>query len=208
MNHTVALILSALFVSIGLLAELNLIRIFVGDWREDRRQRARRRLRQAADSQSQVASLARGCWTGRPHEPAALRRGMMPTAAFSKCAPDARSNRTQHAGGWIPDLLGFKTVVQESGEPPAPSSHREQSPALAPWRTPRFSSATPTLHSRPLPPRETTWPSVAASIAASIAAACIRLARCQMRLHLRPNNFTASKRNLHRRMGGLFGWAQ
>lgn len=60
MNHTVALILSAMFVSIGLLAELNLIRIFVGDWREVRRQRERRRLRQAADGQSQAAALAIG----------------------------------------------------------------------------------------------------------------------------------------------------
>jgi hypothetical protein len=48
MNHTIAIILSTTLVSTGVLTELNLIRIFVGDWREGRRDEARRLLRPAA----------------------------------------------------------------------------------------------------------------------------------------------------------------
>jgi hypothetical protein len=83
MNHTIATLLSTTLVSTGVVAELNLIRIFVNDWREGRRDKARRRLRPAATGQSPATTLGIGR-SRRVHAAAALVCGVMPSAALAQ----------------------------------------------------------------------------------------------------------------------------
>lgn len=90
MNHTIATILSTTLVSTGVLAELNLIRIFVNNWREGLRDAARRRLRPATIRQSKASTLG----IGRSHRvPAAavLFCGVMPSVAFAQAAATPQS---------------------------------------------------------------------------------------------------------------------
>ncbi|MBY0310705.1 MAG: hypothetical protein K2W85_01405 [Phycisphaerales bacterium] len=109
MNHTIATILSTTLVSAGVLAELNLIRIFVNDWREGLRDAARRRLRpaiigRAKDAAHSSASSCRGTVV------AALVCGVMPSVALAQApatlpaASEASSQAASASSGEQPSV--------------------------------------------------------------------------------------------------------
>jgi|GEM_PF-378520 len=117
MNHTIATILSTTLVSTGVLAELNLIRIFVNDWREGLRDAARRRLRPATIGRSKDAahSSASSC---RGTVAAALVCGVMPSVALAQApaTPPAASEASSQAAS------------PSTGE--QPSAEQEAPPAI------------------------------------------------------------------------------
>lgn len=83
MNHTIATILSTTLVSTGVLADLNLIRMFVNDWRVSRREQARRRLRPAAIGQSKSPVFGRAS-SRRGTVAATLLCGVMPSVVLAQ----------------------------------------------------------------------------------------------------------------------------
>jgi hypothetical protein len=100
-NDTIAAALSSTLVSAVVLAELNLIRIFVNDWREGRREQARRRLRWGGPSaigrsKDAAHSSARSC---RGTVAAALVCGVTHSVALAQApaTPPAPSEATNHA---------------------------------------------------------------------------------------------------------------
>lgn len=86
MNDTITTILPTMLVCSGVLAELNLIRIFVNDWREGRRDAARRRLRPAATGQSQAATRGIGR-SRRGTVAAAILCGLIPSFVLAQSPP-------------------------------------------------------------------------------------------------------------------------
>jgi hypothetical protein len=107
MNHTIVTILSTTLVSTGVLVEFNLIRIFVNDWREDRRQQVRRRLREAAIGQSQIetrSSVRSRCGVTA----AALVCGVMP------CIVLAQSPATPSAASEPPSQAAFPSTGEQT----------------------------------------------------------------------------------------------
>ncbi|XVJ60041.1 MAG: hypothetical protein HEQ23_11840 [Tepidisphaera sp.] len=94
MNHTIATILSTTLVSTGVLAELNLIRIFVNDWREDQRDEARRRLRPAAIGQSKSPAFGFAS-SHRGTVAATLLCGVLPSIVLAQ-APATPQPRPLH----------------------------------------------------------------------------------------------------------------
>ena len=126
MNHTIATILSTTLVSTGVLAELNLIRIFVNDWREDRRDEARRRLRPAAIGQSKspafgFASSHRG--TGA----ATLLCGVMPSVALAQ-APATPQPQTPTS--LSPETSDPSSQAASPATSEQPSAEQETPPAI------------------------------------------------------------------------------
>lgn len=124
MNHVIATILSTTLVSAGVLAELNLIRIFVNDWREGRHNAARRRLRPPATRPSQAASLgnAKLC---RAHIAAALLCGVMPSVALAQASatPQPHLPKPSTASETSSQAASASTIEQAS-------TKQEASPAI------------------------------------------------------------------------------
>jgi hypothetical protein len=115
MNHTIATILSITLVSTGVLAELNLIRIFVNDWRKGRRDAARRRLRAPATGQSQAASLSNTTLCRGPIA-AAFVCGVMPSVALAQASatPPAASEVSSQAA---PPSTGEQPSAEQEAPP-------------------------------------------------------------------------------------------
>lgn len=82
MNDTIATVLSSTLVGAGVLAEVNLIRLFVTDWRTSRREHTRRRLRLATTGQSKASALGTGRASRLPA--AALLCGVITSAAVAQ----------------------------------------------------------------------------------------------------------------------------
>jgi hypothetical protein len=96
MNDTWAIILAAVLVTLGVLAELNLLRIFIQDWRQGRREGRKRMIRRAPEDRTSSPRPT----IQRPRPP------LRPAAAFALA----------------PALVVGAAHAQEAGAPAQPSS--------------------------------------------------------------------------------------
>lgn len=126
MNRTIATILSTTLVSTGILAELNLIRIFVNDWREGRRDAARRRLRPAATGRSKGPSLGNAKFRRAPIA-AALVCGVMPSVVLAQ-APATPQSQTPTSLSPAASEPSSQAASPSTGE--QPSAEKQAEPAI------------------------------------------------------------------------------
>lgn len=118
MNNTIATLLSTALVGTGVLAELNLMRIFVNDWRAGRRDAARRRLRPAATGRSK--SPAFGCVNARRGTvAAALVCGVMPSIALAQ-PPATPQPQTPASSSPAASEASSQAASPSTGEQPSP----------------------------------------------------------------------------------------
>jgi hypothetical protein len=129
MNHTIATMLSTRLVRTGVLAELNLICMFVDDWRTCRREQARRRLsgrRSAATGQSKGSRLGIGRFRPVPAA-AVLFCGVMPSAALAQQSSTPSAAAASTSASPAQDQLKLNTEATLTLERAAAS--REPTPA-------------------------------------------------------------------------------
>ena len=114
MNDNVIRILTSSLVTVGILTEINLLRLFAIGWREGRRQHARARPLPTATGRSKGAasSSATSC---RSTVTAALVCGLIPSVAFARASatPPAASETSSQA-------VSASIGEQHSDEPEAP----------------------------------------------------------------------------------------
>lgn len=125
MNHTIATLLSTMLVSTGVLAELNLIRIFVNDWREGRRDAARRRLcggRPATIGRSKDAARS-SARSYRGTVAAALVCGVTPSTALAQqSSPPRAPSALPAAPAASPEPSSSKAPANDQQDQLKPSS--------------------------------------------------------------------------------------
>jgi hypothetical protein len=126
MNHTIATILSSTLVSMGVLAELNLIRIFVNDWRKDRRDEARRRLRPAAIGRSKSSAFGFAS-SHRGTVAATLLCGVMPSIVLAQ-APATPQTQTPTSLSPTGSEAASQSASPATGE--QPSAGQDAPPAI------------------------------------------------------------------------------
>jgi hypothetical protein len=125
-NHTIAPLLSTTLARFSVLAELNLIRIFVNDWRNGRRDEARKRLRPAATAQSQAVSLG-DARLRRASIAAALVCGVMPSVALAQ-APATPQPQAPESSSPVASEASSHAASPSTSE--QPSAEQESPPAF------------------------------------------------------------------------------
>jgi hypothetical protein len=135
-NDTIASVLSSTVASAGVLAELNLIRRFVTDCRESRREQARRRRRPAATRQSSASTLGIGP-SRRVPAAAALLCGVMPSAALAQQSSTPAEAAASAGVTPAQDQLKLNTDATLTLQPSAAAS--EPAPLVISTDRPSFS---------------------------------------------------------------------
>jgi hypothetical protein len=134
-NDTIAKVLSCTLVSVSVLAELNLIRLFVTNWRESQREQATRRLRATATGQSKAPTLG----IGRSRRAGvALLCGVIPSAALAQQSSPSPASSTPVS----PSQDQRKLSTDATLTPPSPVTSAETSPMVISTDRPSFSDTT------------------------------------------------------------------
>ncbi|MBY0112921.1 MAG: transporter [Phycisphaerales bacterium] len=134
MNDTIGAVALSVLVSVGVLAELNLVRLFMMDWRTSRREHSRTRCRWEATG-SRLAASDAGVSVRRAPLAAALACGVVPQAALAQTSGlqqtlQPRPSATSAAASPIEGRLQLNADAVTRLQPPAATSEPVPAPPL------------------------------------------------------------------------------